>query len=294
MFRPEALSADLPFTRIRMARTFLGRPLHEVSAYRVGDLLVDCGPPPTAGCLADWCREAMEHAPIDRVVLTHHHEDHVGGAAALREALGLPVFAPVSAVPILAEGLRMPLYRRVVWGSPRRVRPEPLGEEVVVRLAGEELRFAVVPTPGHAFDHVCLWEPFRRWLISGDLYVHPRVKYLRRIEDAWVHLASLRRVLALGPEILICAHAGLVRNACAAIEAKIAWWEGLAGEARALRDRGWPVRRITRRLLGREGFLFYASFGDFAKGNLVRSLLAGPPPTDEAGRGRRHRIRSRP
>jgi glyoxylase-like metal-dependent hydrolase (beta-lactamase superfamily II) len=258
-----------------MAKTLFGRPAHEVSAYRVGDLLVDTGPPPTAGRLVAWCRDAAEYRPIARVVLTHHHEDHVGGAAALREALGLPVFAPASAVPILAEGLRMPLYRRVVWGSPRRVRPEPLGEEVVARVEGEDLRFEVIPTPGHAFTHVCLWEPSRRWLVSGDLYVHPRVKYLRRIEDVWVHVDSLRRVLALEPEILICAHAGLVRDACAAIERKIAWWEGLAGEARALRDRGWPVRRITRRLLGREGFLYYASFGDFSKRNLVRSLLDG-------------------
>ena len=276
MFRVESLPAALPVTRIRMAKTLFGRPAHEVSAYRVGDLLVDTGPPPTAGRLVAWCRDAAEYRPIARVVLTHHHEDHVGGAAALREQLGLPVLAPASAVPILAEGLRMPLYRRVVWGSPRRVRPEPLESEVVARVEGEDLRFQVIPTPGHAFTHVCLWEPRRRWLVSGDLYVHPRVKYLRRIEDVWVHVESLRRVHALGPEVLICAHAGLVRDACAAIERKIAWWEGLAEEARALRDRGWPVRRITRRLLGREGFLFYASFGDFSKRNLVRELLAGP------------------
>lgn len=277
MLRTEALPTTVPVTRIRMAKTLLGRPVHEVSAYRVGDLLIDSGPPPTAGRLAAGCRDAVESGALSRLVLTHHHEDHVGGAAALRE-LGLPVLAPASAVPILAEGLRMPLYRRLVWSTPRRFRPEPLGEGrgVVARLGREELRFEVVPTPGHAFTHVCLWEPERRWLFSGDLYVHPRVRYLRRIEDVWAHVASLDRVLALGPERMICSHAGLVEDAEGAIRRKIGWWQGLAEAARALRERGWPLRRITRRLLGREGFLYYASLGDFSKRNLVRSLLSDP------------------
>lgn len=262
-----------PFTRIRMAKTLLGRPLHEVSVYRIGDLLVDSGPPPSASRLVEWCRAAMASEGLAQVVLTHHHEDHVGGAAALQEELGLPVAAPVSAVPILAEGLRMPAYRRMVWSSPRRFRAEPLGNEVMARVEGEELRFQVIPTPGHAFTHVCLWEASRRLLVSGDLYVHPRVKYKRRIEDVREHLRSLRRVQALEPELMICSHAGLVEDAREAIAQKIDWWEGLAGQARVLRERGWSVRRITRHLLGREGFFFYVSLGDFSKENLVRSLL---------------------
>lgn len=279
MFRVEALSSPVPLTRIRMARTLFGHPLHEVSAYRIGDLLVDSGPPPTAGRLVAWCRDVREstgRGELSRVVLTHHHEDHSGGAAALQDELGLPVFAPESAVPMLAEGLRMPLYRRAVWGTPRRFRAQPLpgdGGELTARLAGRDLRFRVVPTPGHALTHVCLWEPERRWLVSGDLYVHPRARYLRRIEDAWAHIDSLRRVLALEPEVLICAHAGVVVGARAALEAKIDWWQGLADRARELRERGWPLRPITRELLGREGFFAYVSLGDFSKKNLVRSLL---------------------
>ncbi len=259
-----------PITRVRMARTLGGRPLHEVSAYLVGGLLIDAGPPPAAGALTAFCRERG----VERVVLTHHHEDHSGGAARLAADLGLPVAAAASAVPLLAAGLRIPFYRRLVWGRPRRFRAEPLGP--VVEAAG--LRLEVVPTPGHAATHVCLFEPRRRWLFSGDLYVHPRVRYLRRIEDLDAHLRSLRRVAALEPELLLCAHAGPVAGAGAALAAKIGWWEELGGRAAELAAAGLPAARITRRLLGREGLFTYLSGGDFSKRNLVRALLAGAAP----------------
>jgi glyoxylase-like metal-dependent hydrolase (beta-lactamase superfamily II) len=250
-----------------MAPTLLGRPVREVSAYAFADLLIDTGPPATASRLVAWARGG----PVRRVLLTHHHEDHIGGAAALAEGLGLPVLGPAGAVPILAEGLRMPLYRKAVWGGrPRTFRAEALGEVV----EGEGYRLRVVPTPGHAFSHVAFFEENRRWLFAGDLYVHERVKYLRRVEDVWEHIASLRRVLALEPELLICDHAGVLDDARGRLARKVQWWEDLGGRARELAGRGLPLAVISRQLLGREGFLAYASLGDFSHRNLVRGLLA--------------------
>jgi len=81
VFRP---TPQGPITRLRMASTFLGRPVYAVSAYAFADLLIDTGPPQRAGQLVEWCRGSA----VRRVVLTHRHEDHVGGAAALREELG--------------------------------------------------------------------------------------------------------------------------------------------------------------------------------------------------------------
>jgi glyoxylase-like metal-dependent hydrolase (beta-lactamase superfamily II) len=148
------------------------------------------------------------------------------------------------------------------------------------RFEHDGFRFRVVPTPGHAFDHVCLFEEERGWLVSGDLYVHERVPVGRKIEDFGAHLDSIDRVLALEPELLVCAHAGVVEDARGALSRKAQFWRDLAGEVRERRLRGQTLRQITRELLGREGRLHYMSFGDFSKLNLVAALAELPELQD--------------
>jgi hypothetical protein len=96
---------------------------------------------------------------------------------------------------------------------------------------------------------------------------------LRTGEDAQSTLNSLRRVLALYPRLLACSHAGLIKDACGAIERRIAYWEILAEQARALRQEGLSLREVTDRLLGPEDMMFYLTWGQFSKLNLIRLLL---------------------
>jgi ribonuclease/clavin/mitogillin len=255
-------------TRIRMARTLAGFDLHDSSAFLVGRLLIDTGPPATCRNLIGF----LEGRDVERVVITHHHEDHVGGAAALK-ALGIPVLAPRPAIRMLAEGLRVPLYRRLVFaGRPEPFEAEPLPDS----FESGEHRFRVIPTPGHAFDHVALFEETRGWLFSGDLYVHERVNMFRRIEDVWLHIESLERLLALEPGLLVCSQSGFFADGREVLARKIRFWKDLAAEARSLRDRGHSQRSITRMLLGREGIRTYMSGGEFSKLQLIRGLLRDP------------------
>jgi glyoxylase-like metal-dependent hydrolase (beta-lactamase superfamily II) len=126
-----------------MAPTFLGWPIREVSAYAFADLLIDTGPSSTASRLVEWCRGGL----VRRVLLTHHHEDHIGGAAALQEELGLPILASAGAVPILAgilEHAQGRLRRKIQYwedlaGQARTLREQGLPvEEIALRLLGRE------------------------------------------------------------------------------------------------------------------------------------------------------------
>ncbi len=255
-----------PVTRLKMARTLFGRPLYTVQAYLVDGLLIDTGCPGTAEELLAWCRGRAIH----QVVNTHHHEDHSGGNNRLQQELGLRVAAPEKAVPILANFPRLPLYRRLVWGQPRDVSAEPLGTTVET----DRYRFLVIPTPGHSPDHVCLFEPREGWLFSGDLFIHERARLIRREENAWEILRSLKKVLDLEPRRIYCAHAGIVEDAVGAIRRKMAYWEDLAARAQDLAGQGLPIPEITHRLLGPETLMTHLTGGDFSKQNLIASLLA--------------------
>lgn len=254
-----------PITRIRLARTFAGRALYSVCAYLVDGVLIDNGPPATARELVEWLRPR----PPRLVLNTHYHEDHTGGNGAVQRAFGARVLAPPASIARLAAFYRLPFYRALVWGQPADVTVEPMPPVVD---AGT-YRFEVVPTPGHAPDHVCLFEREQGWVFSGDLFIHERVTYTREVENVWQHIESLRRVLALEPRLLLCAHAGVVHDPQSAIRTKIAYWEGLAERARALHEQGVPLGTIRARLLGREGWMTYVSRGDFSKKNMIRALL---------------------
>lgn len=265
-----ALETHGEVLRLKMARTLLGKALHRVSAYWVDGLLIDAGPPPVAGALVDL----LQPRGVSAVAVTHHHEDHVGAAAEYLRR-GVPVYAPAPALAMLRRGPALPLYRRLVWGRVEPFAARPLGDELVHR----GRRYRVISTPGHAHDHVVFYDPERRWVFGGDLFVHERVHSLRRIESVHRHLDSLRRIVSLdpAPQRWFCAHAGVLEDPLPRLRAKIRFWEELEEQSWALLQQGLPPGRIARQLLGREGLLTVLSLGDFSKRNLIRDLLRGAP-----------------
>ncbi len=265
-----------PVTFFRLARPFLGRGLYWTGCYLVDGLLVDCGPPVTA---RELCA-ALSDERLEALALTHHHEDHTGGAALLGASRGLsPLIHPRGRV-LLQQGFEQQAYRRLAWGRRPRLEAGELGPELRTR----ELRFEVLETPGHSPDHVCLWEPERGLLFTGDLFLAEKLRYLRSDEDLLSLVASLERVVALGARQVFCAHRGLVADGSAALRRK-------AAHLRELRDaileglrRGDDEAALARRLVGPEGFLTYFSLGHFSARNFVRVVAAGrKPPGPPAG-----------
>lgn len=255
-------------TVLRMARTYRGKEILPVFCYAVGGTLVDTG----ISSVGDEVEEAARKAKVERVVLTHHHEDHSGNAARLA-ALGAEVLATAPGVRLVARDLPRRFYQHVLWGEADPVEAREVGAELPLG----RLTARVVAASGHSVDQLALHVPERGWLLSGDAFAAERVKVFRGDEDFHESCATLERFLALDFDALLCAHRPRFTGGKEAIRAKLSWLRELEGRVKEAHARGRSVRRIVRELGIEPSSAFYAiTFGDVTTANLVRSILEGP------------------
>ncbi len=135
---------------------------------------------------------ALMGRTIERIVLTHHHVDHVSGAVALAKRLerdGRPV-------PIVAHAANRGRVERM---------DEEWADGQIVACGGRRLQ--AVWTPGHAPGHLVFIDTDSSAVIAGDLVAGVGTIVLDTIDgDLAQYLDSLARVRARLPSVLLPAH----------------------------------------------------------------------------------------
>jgi len=106
-------------------------------------------------------------AEIDKILLTHGHIDHAGGAAELAEALGVPVIGPHRDDDWLLQGLAEQGAQYGLAGA-RAVTPDRWLEEGDTVEVGE-VSFEVLHCPGHTPGHVVFINREIGFGIFGDV-----------------------------------------------------------------------------------------------------------------------------
>ena len=182
-------------TSIRMVSLGTWSLGFEVTAYLVGDILIDTG--------FSYGREpllkALASREIRAVCCSHSHEDHTGNCAAIASAHDCPVFLH-DADALWDEGVRsLAPYRKIWWGSVEPFDPKEMPE--VVESGDRRLR--AIPSPGHARTQAALFEPATGDVFTGDLVTSPGAAALLTWGDPWQEVASLRRVAALKPRRML-------------------------------------------------------------------------------------------
>lgn len=251
----------------------LGPPMMTVTFYLVEGTLVDTG----QSRMREAALALLEGRRIDRILLTHHHEDHGGNAAAFQRRHGAPVLAHPLTAEAFRSGFRLRPYQRFLWGRSEPAAVEPIGGSIE---AGR-FRFLPLHTPGHSPDHTVFLEPDEGWLFSGDLFLGERIKFFRADERFHDQIVSIRRVLRLDFDALFCGHNPVVRGGRARLAAKLAFLEELYGEIRRRKARGETLSAVIRALdprLDRRVKLITGGNASFA--HMVRSAYHDDPPAD--------------
>ncbi|HEY2440863.1 MAG TPA: MBL fold metallo-hydrolase [Solirubrobacteraceae bacterium] len=175
----------------------------------------------------------LEHVRL--VVCTHAHSDHWGQAAPITEAAGCELWMHAAggraAADAITEDPGAALARRLEVGRQSGVSEQALAEYAELARSipsgvaramtphralstGDEVEtdlgaWTVYETPGHAPSHICLYQPQRRLLISGD-HVLGRISlyydYGRSDDPVGEFLTSLDRVDELDARLALSGH----------------------------------------------------------------------------------------
>jgi len=104
---------------------------------------------------------------LEKILLTHGHLDHVGAAAELRDALGIPIVGPQREEQFWLDILPQ---QAELFGFPPALAFTPdqwleNGDRVEVG----SIRFEVLHCPGHTPGHVVFYQPAARLAFVGDV-----------------------------------------------------------------------------------------------------------------------------
>ncbi len=184
-------------------------------------VLIDTGVGGTIGetetILANVRAAGYDPARISRLLLTHYHADHAGGAAELRDRIGLTVHGSPLTADVLARGdeaaISLPFAKAAGFYPPDYAfQPCPAHGDLLDGQPFRVGRLTVTPlaTPGHCRGHLSLLVTGgdRRYLLGGDLVFHGGTIIAQNIPDCSIqeYGDSVRKAAQLEFDALLPGH----------------------------------------------------------------------------------------
>ena len=228
---------------------------------------------------------------VRRILPSHVHPDHFSGLVALKKRLGLSILLTPLMHEIIAsrKAYRSSYYfrgdeffgnkntiMRWVWDCAFRPvisdmyeglygtrfvqHPDMLiGADSEIKINGRAWK--IFPSPGHAIDHISLYDPERGILFSGDNVLRSVTTWLgppkSNLSD---YLASLKKILELPRlDLILSAHGSPVSNPRERVREIIDWRQSRTEQLLELvRDHGSDgvtLKGLLSQLYEREGWI---------------------------------------
>jgi glyoxylase-like metal-dependent hydrolase (beta-lactamase superfamily II) len=167
-------------------------------------------------------QKLREQISLDLLISSHSHPDHTAGNWLFQD---LPLYAPEQAADTF--GRLLPLSERLVEPGPLAViwrrfvrqtlsfRDAPPTNTFPDKAAFDfgRVKLIALHTPGHVIDHTCFFEPTHGVLLSFDIDLTSFGPwYGHRESDITQFKASIRRVMALQPRVIVSSHKGIITD----------------------------------------------------------------------------------
>jgi glyoxylase-like metal-dependent hydrolase (beta-lactamase superfamily II) len=165
-------------------------------------------------------RDGLDRQPLERLVNTHCHSDHMGGNAAIAHAYGCRITIPEGEVKHVE-----PWTPQSVWMAQFDQKADPFRFDDTIApgdtFEGGGFEWEVHSAPGHDMDALMFFEPVNRILVSGDAlwehgmgFVWPQDGANGQFEAARTALAAIER---LSPAVVIPGHGDVFADVPAAL-----------------------------------------------------------------------------
>jgi glyoxylase-like metal-dependent hydrolase (beta-lactamase superfamily II) len=246
----------------------LGNNVQTVYAFLLDDLLIDTAQRHNR----DNILAVAKQHDVQKIILTHHHEDHSGNVAHLMNELNVDAYAHPKTVAILSDGYKISPLGRLLNGEVERANLKPLLESDGIQTKNYTLQ--PIYTPGHCIDHYCYYEKNKGFLFSGDLYVADKIKYFAPYESMFTQIESIKKLLALDFDTLFCSHNPKVTGGKQRLQNKLQFFEDFVGKVSNYYHEGKKSKEIFTLMNMKENYYYKViTAGNFTAENMVKSVL---------------------